>query len=86
MSSGSSHSAEKSLSNAVIEAVAAEMDVLPTELPEPLYDVLNADALDTLFGDRDGTNGNVIFNYYGYLITVSANSHVSVEAETHSEG
>lgn len=84
MTSRASHPVNKSLSSAVIEAVATEMGVQPTELPEPLYNPLDADALDALFGDRDGANGKVIFSYCGYSITATANGHVSVEAEASS--
>ena len=86
MSSGPSYSVDKSLSSAVIEAVAAEKGVQPTELPEPLYNALDADALDALFGDRDGASGKVIFSYCGYSVTATANGHVSVEAEATSHG
>ncbi|RDZ39517.1 hypothetical protein C5C07_19600 [Haloferax sp. Atlit-4N] len=86
MSSVPSNSGDKSLSIAVIEAVATEMEIHPTELSELLHDVLDADALDALFGDRDSSSGKVIFSYCGYSITAAATGHVSVEAEEVSQG
>lgn len=74
----SPRAADETLSRAVIEAVATEMNISPTELSEPLYDVLNPDALDVLFVN-DGTGGEVTFDYYGYSITVTAEGNVSVE-------
>ncbi len=72
-------SVDESLSRAVIEAVATEMNIHPTELSEPLYDVLNPDALDVLFVNNDGSGGEVTFNYCGYSITVTAEGDASVE-------
>ncbi|UPM44825.1 HalOD1 output domain-containing protein [Halocatena salina] len=80
MSPSPPRSVDESLSRNVIEAVATEMNIHPTELSEPLYEVLNPDALDVLFVDRDGTDGKVTFNYCGYSITVTAEGDVSVEA------
>ncbi|RRJ29495.1 HalOD1 output domain-containing protein [Halocatena pleomorpha] len=72
-------SVDESLSRNVIEAVATEMNIHPTELPEPLYDALDPDALDVLFVNNDGTGGEVTFNYCSYSITVTAEGNVSVE-------
>lgn len=55
-----------SLSEAVVKAVAREDGVEPENL-EPLYEVIDGEALDTLF--RDG-QGEVTFSYSGYEVTV----------------
>ena len=67
-------------SHKVIAEIARRTDVAPTELP-PLHDVINPDALDTLFqptpnaGRMDGT---ISFEYSGYEITVHADGFVDV--------
>jgi hypothetical protein len=63
----------------VIEAVAAQMDVQSTELPEKLYDVLNPESLDSLFASGNPTEGTVTFNYCGYSVTVTADGDVTLE-------
>lgn len=60
-------SSKESLSVAIIEAVAAQEGVDPTELPEPLYESIHTDALDQLF---DSVSGQVTFEYFGYEVTV----------------
>ncbi|WP_312909139.1 HalOD1 output domain-containing protein [Natronosalvus caseinilyticus] len=79
MSPSSPTSSNNVLSNAVIEAVAKEMDVHPTELPEKLHDVIDPDSLDSLFASRNPTGGTVTFTYCGYEVTVTADGDVSLE-------
>lgn len=55
-----------SLSEAVVTAVAKQDGIDPDNL-EPLYDVIDGNALDSLF--RDG-RGEVTFPYAGYEVTV----------------
>ena len=64
-----------SLSVTVIEAVAAAKRVDPVDLPSPLADSIDPDALDVLF--RNGT-GRVSFDYSGYEVTVDANGTVDL--------
>jgi hypothetical protein len=59
----------------VVEAVADAERVEPVELPTPLADAINPDALDSLF--QNGT-GRVSFDYSGYEITVEENGTVKV--------
>ena len=68
-----------SLSTAVIEAVAEEMDTEPEELPEPLYEAIGPDALDALFRGQNSSDGVVMFAYCGYTVTVTADGDVSLE-------
>lgn len=64
-----------STSERVLREVASEEGVDPIDLATPLYDVIDPDALDTLFaadtsGDEQGSI-QVEFNYHGYEIVVS---------------
>lgn len=63
----------------VIESVARELDVDPTDLPEQLYSVLDPDALDSVFAGRANEEGVVMFSYCGYDVTVTADGDVTLE-------
>jgi hypothetical protein len=65
-------------SQAVVEAVASAEGLDPLELPVPLYDAIDPDALDALFQDDD-TDGRVEFSYYGYDVTVTDVGDVRLE-------
>lgn len=57
-------------SKQVIEAVAEATDSVRTEL-RPLYEVIDPDALDSLFGSsRARTTATVTFRYGGCSVTV----------------
>ena len=79
MCPSSPYSVDESPSSTVIEAVAAEMGVQPTELPEQLFDAIDADALDSLFRGRERMDGKVTFSYCGYIITVTSDGTVTVD-------
>jgi len=64
------------LERSVVLAVARSEGIEPTALREPLFDVLDGDALDRLFRD---TTGHVTFEYQGYEVTVSSDGDVSLE-------
>lgn len=64
----------------VIESVARELGVDPTELPEQLYSVLDPDALDSLFAGRENAEGAVMFSYCGNEVTVTAGGDVILES------
>ena len=70
------------LSSRVVEALADEEGVAPTELRDPLYDVIELEALDDLFSDRlDGSprsDGVVEFAYCQYEVTVHSDGRVEV--------
>lgn len=66
----------QSLSGAVLAAVARREGVGPEQLRPRLYEVVDPDALDSLF--RDGT-GQLSFLYLGYLVTVDQSGHVDIE-------
>ena len=77
----------ESLVETVLTAVAEQEDTSPTAL-EPLYDVIDPDALNRLFAPTNGgearTLGRVVFSYCGYEVTVSSDSSVCVEESTAS--
>ncbi|SFS78718.1 HalOD1 output domain-containing protein [Halostagnicola kamekurae] len=76
----------QSLSFEIIAAIAEKEGVEPTAIEppeyEPLYEVLNPEALDALFAPReDGTprsKGRVEFPYCGYRVTVSSDGEITV--------
>lgn len=59
---------DESVSEAVVRAVADAEGVPPTEVTPPLYESVNPEALDDLFGSRPG--GHVAFPYCGYEVVV----------------
>lgn len=71
-------SEERSICQTVIEAIADAGETDPTELSPPLYEVIDPDALETLFA-RDQALGKVIFNYNSYEVSVFSDRCVSVE-------
>lgn len=67
-------------SREVVEAVAAEEGVDPTDLSPPLYTAIDPDVLDAIFsdgGEREGA-GRLVFEYLGYEVTVRGDGGVSV--------
>lgn len=85
MSQVQTSTAGKSVSQAVIEAVARAEGVEPTELTPPLYEIVDPDTLDALFaspstgGLRDG---RLTFTYNRSEVTVSGDGYVSVDAQS----
>lgn len=68
-------------SEAVVVTVADRAGVDPIALP-PLYDSIDADALDKIF--RDDRPGRVSFSYAGYEVTVCGRDQVTVICEESS--
>lgn len=64
---------------AVVSAVAAVSNTVPREL-EPLHDVLDVDALDTIF--QPGSDGSITFRYGGCEVVVRSDSDITVAPET----
>lgn len=83
---GSDRSTQQSLSFEIINAIANKEGVETTAIEppeyEPLYEVLNPEALDALFAPRENgtarTNGRVEFPYCGYHVTVTSDGDVHV--------
>lgn len=75
-----------SLSYEVIAAVAEREGVDPIDIEPPeydaLYDVINPEALDSLFAPRENglsrAGGRVEFAYCGYRVTVTSGGDVDV--------
>lgn len=67
---------------AIIEAVARHegVDVTAVEPPayEPLYAVVDPEALDALFRDDSSDATSLSFEYAGYDVVVSGNGQVDV--------
>lgn len=66
----------------IVEAVADAKGVGPTDL-EPLYNVLDTDALNSLFHSRPRVDalsaGRIQFTYEGFDVEVTASGEVTVE-------
>lgn len=62
----------------IVEAVAAHADTDPLELP-PLYEAIDADALDALF--REGCDGSVQFRYADRDVTFYSEGSVEIDGE-----
>ncbi|AGB37328.1 HalOD1 output domain-containing protein [Natronococcus occultus] len=75
-----------SLSYEVIAEIAAREGVEPTDIEPPeydaLYDVINPEALDSLFAPRENglsrASGRIEFEYCGYDVTVTSDGDVEV--------
>ena len=74
---------DSSLSEAVLEAVATEMGVEQSDLPDPLFDAIEPEALDSLFRpDRNGhptRSGHTTFSYAGYEVTAYSDKRVELQ-------
>ncbi len=73
----------ESVTATIINQIQARENVSSNDLV-PLYEVIDPDALNTLFGPtRAGshrqTTGAVTFHYLGYQVTVSSENDVELE-------
>jgi hypothetical protein len=72
----------RSLSRAVIEAVAEEEGVHPSALSTPLFDAIDPDSLNSLFTPMDNGHsrptGRVSFFYAGYEVTADSTGAVEL--------
>jgi len=71
------HSGAESLSVSVVEALAAAKGVSPVDIEQPLYDVVDPDALDRLFTDGNAT-ARVVFGFADHEVTVHASGEILV--------
>lgn len=71
-------SEESDIYQSVIETIAIVEDVAPTDLSPPLYEIVDPDALETLFTDGQ-TLGKVVFNYGMYEVSVFSDGYVSLK-------
>ncbi len=69
----------------VLQRVADAEGTEPSELEEPLYEVVDPEALETIFKSfEDGPHreaGELRFPYHGYDVTVHADGEVSVREQ-----
>lgn len=61
----------------VVKRIAEVEDVDPLEFTPPLNEVIDPDALESIFANGRGL-GKVIFNYAGYEVSVFSDGQVSV--------
>ncbi|ARS89169.1 HalOD1 output domain-containing protein [Natrarchaeobaculum aegyptiacum] len=66
----------------VVDAIAAVTDTDPLEL-EPLYSVVDPEALDRLFQSDAGLVGCVEFEYESHIVAVRSDGTVSVDGTVH---
>ncbi|OLZ42489.1 hypothetical protein A6E15_16640 [Natrinema saccharevitans] len=71
-----------SISLRVIDALADATNTDASEL-EPLYDVVDPEALDQLFQSGSGADVRVEFEYYGMLVEVRGDGTVTVDGTVH---
>lgn len=69
-------SGEEPIAQRILDAVAEKEGTSPREFHQPLYDVVDADALDRLVDGK--LNGHVQFQYLGYRVTVDGDGAISV--------
>lgn len=80
----------QSLSFEVIAAIAEREGVDPTDIEPPeyeaLYDVINPEALDSLFATRENGvgrgSGEVSFPFCGYHVVVTSDGEVDVSEQS----
>ncbi len=76
--------AGETVTEGVVTAVAATTNTEIHRLP-PLYETVNADALNELFADSHGgkirTTGRVKFTYHGCEVVVLSNDRIIIEAD-----
>ncbi len=73
----------ESVTATIVNRILARENISSDELV-PLYEVIDTDALNTLFGPtRAGshrpTTGTVSFQYQGYQVTVSSENDIELE-------
>lgn len=71
-----------SLSLSVIDALATELDADPVEL-EPLYNVIDPEALDQLFQDDGSATVTVRFTYDGHAVDVRSDGTIQIDGTVH---
>ena len=72
----------KAVGTEIVEEVAAREGVDPLDLDAQLYDVIDADALNSLTEGREEEPGDPIrisFTYLDYAITVHEGGNVTVD-------
>lgn len=73
-----------SLSLSVIEAIADATDTDPVEL-EPLYNVVDPEALDQLFQGTTPATARVQFSYGEHTVEVRSDGTILVDGTAHEQ-
>ena len=65
----------------IVERIAEREGVDPIELSPPLHDVVDTEALESLFASDapTGANASVTFTYRGYTVRVDGSGAVHVD-------
>jgi hypothetical protein len=71
--------------NSIADQVARREGTSPTRL-RPLYEVVDTDALQRVIGSTGETGVNVEFAYSGYLVSVSGDGSVHLDATSEAAG
>ncbi|GAA0230660.1 HalOD1 output domain-containing protein [Haladaptatus pallidirubidus] len=75
-----------SLSETVIEAIATIRNRDPTDDPIPLANIIDPDALDSLFANThrgsERSAGHVVFSLSGLVVFVHANDHIFIREQS----
>lgn len=73
---------DQDLTNKIVETVAEAEGVEPRHLDTCLYDIIEPDALNTLFRDGEDTpvtEGVVSFTFNGYEVAVHSDSSIEID-------
>ncbi|MFB6188598.1 MAG: HalOD1 output domain-containing protein [Halapricum sp.] len=76
---------EVDVSRIVVETIADAEGVEPTDMEERLYDVIDPDALNSLFRQEETgrtSAATVSFEFHGYEVTVHGDSSVELSETT----
>lgn len=71
------HDAGDQVSLDVIETLAAVTDTDPLAMEPPLYEVVDTDALDSLY--KNGAEAAVEFEYNGHTVAIDSEQRVTVD-------
>lgn len=72
-------SPESDICQTVLESIAKAEETEPTELTPPLYEVIDPEALESLFANKQAL-GKVIFNYKNHEVSVFTDGYVAVKS------
>lgn len=72
-------SGDSSICQEIVKLLAEAEETDSTELTPPLYEVIDPDALESLFTNGQAL-GKIIFNYDSYEVSVFADGYVSVKS------
>lgn len=76
-------SSKSSVVTTILSAVADAEGTSPLDLPQPLYSVIDPDALEAIF-DQNSTNVSVEFCYLSYQVRVQSDGSVTLLPATPS--